>query len=209
MEPERELVDGVVQKLVRIGRRLWERGFVEATSGNLSVKVKDAPVRIVITATGIDKASLSPADFLIVDGSGEPVDGASKKPSHETRLHVKVYAVVPGAGAVIHTHSPHAVALSRVVKKNAVSFRGLELAKAFWGVQDIDDQALKMPVVENDKDIDKMATTALAQRKWAVPAVAFAGHGVCAWGRDPDEALRHAEAVEALCRVLVLERAMD
>jgi methylthioribulose-1-phosphate dehydratase len=75
-------------------------------------------------------------------------------------------------------------------------------------VQDLDDPALKMPVVENEPDIDRMATSALAQRKGSVPAVALAGHGVCVWGRDADEALRHAEAVEALCRVLVLERAM-
>jgi methylthioribulose-1-phosphate dehydratase len=131
MEPDRALVEPVVQKLVKIGRRLWERGFVEATSGNFSVKVADAPVRIVISATDVDKAALAPDDFLIVDGSGQPVGPATRKPSHETRLHVKVYAVVPGAGSVIHTHSPHAVALSRVVKKNVVSFRGLELAKAF------------------------------------------------------------------------------
>src|SRR3954470_9193089 len=107
MAPERELVDCAVQKLVRIGRRLWERGFLEATSGNLSLKVKDAPVRIVITATGVDKATLSPDDFLLVDGSGEVAPGTVLRPSHETRLHVKVYAVVPGAACVIHTHSPH------------------------------------------------------------------------------------------------------
>jgi methylthioribulose-1-phosphate dehydratase len=208
MDLDKTIVEQARADLVTVARRLAARGFCEAKSGTLSLKVKDAPTRLLITALDVDKHTLSPEDVVLVDGGGEPVNGETRLPSRDVRLHVKIHAVVE-ATAVIHAHPPHAVALSRVLKKKGqVSFRGLELARAFDGVDDLEDNGLKMPIEPSEKDVDRMATRALAHRKELVPAVAFEGRGVAVWGRDLAEALRYLEAVEALCQVLALERAM-
>lgn len=189
--------------LAAVSRRLYSRGFVDATSGNFSVKL-DAD-RILITATGRDKATLGPGDVVIVDLDGRPLAGEKNRPSYETRIHVRAY-VATGAGAVLHAHPPHVVALSTAVGAT-IDLRGLELVKAFEGVKD-PALPLAVPVLDNDQDMDRMSRACAAAFRPPVPAVVLRGHGVTVFGRDLDEAVRHLEALEALAHLVVLQRSM-
>lgn len=206
---DRELRARTGEALAGVSRRLWSRGFVEATSGNFSVCVARAPRLFLITATGRDKASLGREDVVLVDERGEPVAGEAEKPSAEVRIHARVYEATE-AGAVLHAHPPHAVALSSFAggAGDAIDVRGLELVKAFAGVKD-PEAPLAIPVVPNDQDIDRLAAACVAARRPGVPAVVVRGHGVTAWGQDLDEALRHVEAVEALSRLVILRKLLE
>jgi methylthioribulose-1-phosphate dehydratase len=189
------------ESLAAVSRRLYARGFCDATSGNFSVKL--GPDQILITATGRDKATLGPRDVVMVDLRGEPLAGETNRPSYETKIHARTYAAT-GAGAVLHAHPPHTVALSTAVGA-VIELRGLELVKAFAGVSD-PDLPLAVPVVDNDQDMERMSRAVAAAFKKPVPAVVLRGHGVTVFGKDLDEAVRHLEALEGLAHLVCLQK---
>lgn len=101
------------QEMVRIGRLMWERGYVAATDGNLSVRLGGD--RLLVTASGYSKGFLSVDDLVIIDLDGRPVAayrGRGQKPSSEILMHLEVYRQRPDVAAVVHAHPPVATAFS-------------------------------------------------------------------------------------------------
>jgi L-fuculose-phosphate aldolase len=97
--------------MVRVGRLVWERGYVAATDGNLSARL--AEDRILVTASGLSKGFLSVDDLLVVDLDGRVVETPrveGQRPSSELLLHLEVYRQRPDVLAVIHAHPPIATA---------------------------------------------------------------------------------------------------
>jgi 3-dehydro-4-phosphotetronate decarboxylase len=96
-------------EICRVGRSLFERGYVHATAGNISVRL-DGDEGFLITPTDACLGFLQ-ADRLArvgPDGTQRHGDKASKT----LALHRRIYAADPAARCVIHTHSTHLVALS-------------------------------------------------------------------------------------------------
>ena len=101
------------QEIVRIGRLMWERGYVVAEEGNLSVRL--SPDRLLATPSGLSKGFLSVDDLVVIRPDGEPVPsyrGRGLKPSSEILMHLEVYRRRPDVRAVVHAHPPAAVAFS-------------------------------------------------------------------------------------------------
>lgn len=98
-------------EICRVGRSLFERGYVHATAGNISVRLDD---RFLITATDACLGFLQPEDIACVDLQGRLLGTA--RPSKTLALHRGIYEACAAAGAaprcVIHTHSTHCVALT-------------------------------------------------------------------------------------------------
>lgn len=106
---EHELRD----EMVRIGRLMWERGYVAATDGNLSARL--AMDRLLATSSGRSKGFLSADELLVLDLEGRPIAthrGRGLRPSSEIRMHLEVYRQRPDVQAVIHAHPPLAIAFS-------------------------------------------------------------------------------------------------
>jgi ribulose-5-phosphate 4-epimerase/fuculose-1-phosphate aldolase len=99
------------EEICRVGRSLFERGYVHATAGNISVRLDDG---FLITPTDACLGFLDPARLAKLDGQGEQVSG--DKGSKTIALHRQIYAAASEHDAntrcVIHTHSTHCVALS-------------------------------------------------------------------------------------------------
>ncbi len=101
------------REMVRIGRLMWERGYVAATDGNLSARLGSN--RLLVTPSGLSKGFLSADDLVVVRLDGEPLAGyrgRGRRPSSEIAMHLAVYEQRPEVGAVIHAHPPLAVAFS-------------------------------------------------------------------------------------------------
>jgi len=94
-------------EVARCARRMVADGLVVGTSGNVSCRVGDL---VAVTPTGTDYDTMEPADVAVVDLDGRVVDGALR-PTSELPLHLAAYRD-HGAGAVVHTHSTAATALS-------------------------------------------------------------------------------------------------
>jgi len=96
-------------KLVTVARKVAQAGLVAGTWGNISARLDDK--RVLITPSGISKEVLKPEDLLVVDLEGNVVKG-NLKPSMETPMHTKIYAMRQDINAVVHTHSPYATAFA-------------------------------------------------------------------------------------------------
>lgn len=95
------------EEMCRVGRSLYERGYVHATAGNISARVGDG---FLITPTDACLGYLAPEALAHVDGEGRALSGA--RASKTLALHRRIYAAAPHARCVIHTHSTHLVALT-------------------------------------------------------------------------------------------------
>lgn len=95
--------------LCRIGALCYQKGFIVGADGNLSARLRDGT--ILVTPAGAMKGFLEPSHLAHVDREGRVLD-AGPRPSSEIAIHLVSYAERPDVEAVIHTHPPHAVALS-------------------------------------------------------------------------------------------------
>ncbi len=94
-------------EVCRVGRSLFERGYVHATAGNISVRLDDG---FLITPTDACLGNLDPARLARLDAEGRQTGG--DRASKTLALHRRIYAADPDARCVIHTHSTHLVALT-------------------------------------------------------------------------------------------------
>jgi methylthioribulose-1-phosphate dehydratase len=192
------------QTLIEVGAAFHARGWVPATSGNFSARLPDG--RIAITASGGHKGRLAEADIMTLEADGRATD--DRRPSAETPLHLQIYRLFADVGAVLHTHSPGGVALSRAFPAlSDWTIQGHELLKALPG-QTTHQAAVSLPIVDNDQDMAVLAAAIEPHliRRPAPPAYLIRGHGLYAWGRDVAEAERVVEALEWLFAADLTER---
>ena len=197
-------LDQARRELVAIGAAFHACGWAPATSGNFSARLRDG--RIAITASGRHKGRLAESDIMVVDKEGRSLDRG--KPSAETGLHLQLYRLFAEVGAVLHTHSPGGVALSRAFPDIDVwTIQGHELIKALPG-QTTHETSIHVPIVDNDQDMVRLARMIEPRllARPAPPAYLIRGHGLYAWGGDVAEAERVVEALEWLFAADLTER---
>ena len=183
--------------LVSAGRRMDQRGWVPATSGNLSARMDGACM--AITRSGVHKGLLSPSDIIAVDFDGHSLT-PGMKPSAETLLHTQIYRLWPDVGSVLHGHSVAATALTLALPQiSAISLEGYELLKA-WTAVTTHEAKVSLPVVDNDQDMQRLAVRlAPALEAGDAPlGYVLRGHGIYVWGADVTAALNRMEALEFL-----------
>lgn len=95
------------EEICRVGESLFNRGYVHATAGNISVRTGSG---YLITPTDACLGRLDPARLAEVDANGQQTGG--DRASKTLALHRQIYAADPDARCVIHTHSTHLVALT-------------------------------------------------------------------------------------------------
>ena len=179
--------------IVATGRWLDAKGWAPATSGNYSCRLDDGS--FAVTVSGRHKGRLTDDDIMRVDARGASLDG--KRPSAETALHLAIYTKFPDISAVLHSHSPSAVALTRAYPAlDGWGFAGHEMLKALPGINSHETR-VTLPIVENSQDMGAICDLA-SPRVSTVPAYLIRGHGLYGWGADMAEAERVIEAVEWL-----------
>jgi methylthioribulose-1-phosphate dehydratase len=190
--------------IVAVGRWLDSKGWAPATAGNYSIRLDDGS--FAVTVSGKHKGRLTPDDVMRVDRAGNALDG--KKPSAETELHLDLYARFPECGAVLHSHSPEAVGLSRAfADADNYTLAGHEMLKVLPGIA-THETTVALPIVANSQnmaDIIAAVAPALLSRA-AIPAYLIRGHGLYGWGRDMTTAERVIEGIEWMIAAELAER---
>ena len=188
-------------EIVEASHALYARGWSPATSSNYSVRLDDK--HCAITVSGKDKGKLATKDVMVVDLDGNPVavnGEAAGKPSAETLLHTGLYQFDANIGAVLHTHSVNATALTlHQPQKSFFQFDGYEIVKAFSGVT-THEYSFKVPVFANQQEIPVLSAQV---NRWLQitdkpHAYLIRGHGLYTWGKDMAECFRQLEAMEFL-----------
>jgi methylthioribulose-1-phosphate dehydratase len=190
-------------ELALLGRNFYTRGWVLGTSGNFSAVLSREPMRLAITATGLDKGSLTAEHFLEMDHTAKVVRGEGK-PSAEALLHI---AIVRGlnAGAVLHTHSVWSTVLSGTfASQGGLALEGYEMLKGLEGVRTHQHREW-MPILENSQDIVELSqrVTKVLRENPGLHGFLLRGHGLYTWGSSLQEAKRHVEILEFLMEVVV------
>jgi len=105
------LYENTRKALLKTVLKLYEKDFIQLNSGNVSVRASEE--HLAITPTGVSYDDIQEEDVVIIDLDGTTIEG-SLKPSSETPMHTTVYKNMPDVKAVVHTHSPYALAFATV-----------------------------------------------------------------------------------------------
>jgi L-fuculose-phosphate aldolase len=97
--------DALRAEIIAVGRKLWERKYVDGAGGNISARLNSEYV--LCTPTMLSKGDLQPADICLTDLEGNILAGDRLRTS-ELLLHLEIYRSNPRARAVVHCHPPHA-----------------------------------------------------------------------------------------------------
>jgi L-fuculose-phosphate aldolase len=95
------------EEMVRTGKKLWQRQYVDGNGGNISARI--SPRWVICTPTMCSKADVTTDHISLVDLESSQICGDRPRTS-EILLHLEIYKAVPEAKAVIHCHPPHATA---------------------------------------------------------------------------------------------------
>lgn len=188
-------------RLAETGRLFYQRGWVLGTSGNFSAVMSRDPLRLLITASGVDKGALTKAEILEIDSEANVIAGEGK-PSDESRLHLTVVRS-RGAGSVLHTHSVWTTLLSdEFAGRGGLEITGLEMLKGLAGVRTHEHHEW-IPIIENSQSMQELAADvdSVLDETPAAHAFILRGHGLYTWGKDLSEARRHIEILEFLLEV--------
>lgn len=180
-------IDHSRKQIIKTGMYLLDKGLVTGTWGNISVRISDS--LFAITPSGRNYRTLQPEDVVIVNLSGDIIEG-SLTPSSELPLHLAVYAARSDIYGIVHTHSvfASACAVSRrsipPIIEDLVQLAGGEIAVAPYAPP-------------GTPELAEYAVQALADKF----AVLLANHGVMASGKTLNEALLVAELVEKAAQI--------
>jgi len=180
-------------ELCDMGRRLWQRGLVGATEGNLSVRL--SPRRILCTPSGASKGHLRPADLVVIDSQGNPI--GSGMPSSEIKLHLRIFARRPDCQAVVHAHPPIATGFAlagETIPDNLMP----EAAYVLGSVATI---PFCMPGTD---EVPDAIEPLLEDHKTFL----MSHHGAVVMGRDLTDATHRMEVLERVAQVILTARVL-
>jgi len=178
------------REIVSVGRKLWQREYVDGNGGNISCRLTDELV--LCTPTMCSKADLMTEDISMVDLENTRVCGSAAQTS-EVRLHLSIYKAVPEARAVVHCHPPHATAYA--ITGLCPPLEILPEHEVFVGPVPI--SPYETPGTQAFAD----TVVPLVQRH---NTVLLANHGVVCWADTPTHAEWLVEVLDTYCRTLML-----
>lgn len=183
-------------------RRLHRAGWASGTGGGISIRDGD---RAYVAPSGVHKELIAPEDLFAIDLEGRvlerPLDPALTT-SACTSLFLHAYRL-RDAGAVIHSHSIHAMLATAITTGSEFRISRLEMIKGIAGHGWSDE--LVVPILENvahERDLAPALVDAIRAYP-ATHAVLVRRHGVYVWGRDWRAAKAHAEVYDYVFQAAV------
>lgn len=182
----------VARAILEIGRRVWEKGFVAASDGNISVRFNDREV--MATPSGRSKGFMAADEIVKIDMRGNKISGKGK-PSTELPMHLLIYNSRPDVNAVVHCHPPAATGFAAA---------GLALDRAL--ISEIILSLGCVPLAEYGTPATEDITRPLEPLIPHYDAILMANHGVVCYGTTLDSAYFKMETVEHFARVNLVVR---
>jgi L-fuculose-phosphate aldolase len=178
------------QDIVEIGRLVWQKGWVAANDGNITIRLDQD--RVLCTPTGVCKGMMHPEDLIIVDMQGRKIEGR-KEGTTEIAMHMAIYNLRPDIKSVLHAHPPVATGF-------ATAGRALNLAllpEVIIGLGCV-------PLV----DYGLPGTPALIEPMLPMipkyDALIMGNHGAVCYGEDVYKAFFRMETVEHFARITLV-----
>ncbi len=181
---------GLKQQMVEIGRRLWERAYVDGNGGNLALRVGEDLA--LCTPTLVSKGFMKPEDMCLVDFAGNQLLG-SKPRTSEILMHLQMMKQQPQDVASVHCHPPYATAfaVAGVLPPTCM----IPEYEVFCAV------AIAPYRTPGTPEMGKLVADLVNEHN----TILMANHGVVTWSHNNlEEAYWRTEIVEAYCRTLLV-----
>jgi L-ribulose-5-phosphate 4-epimerase len=197
------LLESLREEVLRANQEIARRGLAPHTFGNASGvdRSGDKPL-VVIKPSGVDYAALTVADLVVTDLDGTIVEGALR-PSSDLDTHTLLYREFPQIGGIVHTHSEFATAWAQACR--AIPCFGTTHADYFHGpvpvTQPLSAEEVASGYVRNTGAVIVRCFRSAKLDPVAVPGVLVAGHAPFTWGKNPAEAVEHADVLEYIARL--------
>ncbi len=185
-------LDELKEDICEVGRRLYQRGFIAAMEGNLSIRASDN--ELLATPTGVCKGYLTPDMIVCCDLSGKQLWGKLRV-STEILMHLSVYKVRPEVKAVVHAHPPKStgfavagVPLNRAVLAEVVVTLGC-IPLAEYGTPSTPELA---------KSVERLVRMS--------DGILLSNHGAMTVGNDLLDAFYKMEIIEHFAEISLISR---
>ncbi|HXG37735.1 MAG TPA: class II aldolase/adducin family protein [Bacteroidota bacterium] len=182
----------IARQLVLICHRIYEKGFVTATDGNVSARLANG--NILITPSALNKGRVTESDLVEVKADGTPVT-MSRKPSTELDMHLFIYRERSDVQAVVHAHPTYATGFATA----RISLSECLFPEVIVGLGAI-------PLAQYATPSTREVADALAPFVKKADAILLANHGVVTYGRDLDDAYFKMEKVEHAAHITFVAR---
>lgn len=177
----------IAASIVEVGKLMYQKGWVAANDGNISVRLDSE--RLLCTPTGVSKGMMRAEDMLIVDMEGRKLEG-TRACTTEIQMHCTIYRMRKDVNAVVHAHPPMSTgfavagrALNRAILPEAVVTLGT-VPLADYGLPGTPELSQQLePYIPNHD------------------ALLMANHGAVCYGETLEKAFFRLETVEHLSRI--------
>ena len=181
-----------------LAKSMFDRGLTGGSTGNISARTEDGG--LLVSPTGTSFGRLDPARLSRFDANGQHIDGDA--PTKEMPLHSAFYDTRSTAGAVVHLHSCHAVALSMMPDIDPDNFLP---PLTPYGIMKLGKVKLLPFFLPGDPAMGE-AVRGLAGKH---SAVMLANHGPVVAGKDIEAACNAIEELEDTARLAMLTRGLS
>ena len=182
-------------EIVEVGSSLFDRLFTFGSTGNISARLSNG--ELLMTPTNASLGRLDPAHLSKFSAEGVHIGG--DKPTKEAFLHQCMYCERQGAGAVVHLHSTHAVAISILEGLNPDDL--LPPLTAYYVMR-----VGRLPLVPYFPPGDAALAKAVGLKARDSHAVLLANHGPVVAGKTLREAQYATEELEETAKLFLMLR---
>ncbi|MGP9806294.1 3-oxo-tetronate 4-phosphate decarboxylase [Paracoccus sp. NSM] len=183
------------EQICTLARSLFDRGLTHGSTGNISARTEDGG--LLVSPTGTSFGRLDPARLSRFDARGRLIDG--DPPTKEMPLHTAFYDTRSAAGAVVHLHGTHSVALSMLPETDPDNVLP---PLTPYAIMQLGRVKLLPFFVPGDPAMGDAVRGLGGKRS----AVLLANHGPVVAGRDVAAACNAIEELEATARLALLLR---
>lgn len=177
------------EQICDVCHKMWQKGWVAANDGNVSVKLEDGT--FLATPTGMSKSFITPEKLVHIDKEGsilEAEDGC--RPSSEIKMHLRCYQEREDVGAVLHAHPPVATGFA-VANKALDEYSMIETVIALGSV----------PVTPYGTPSTYEVPEAIAPYLGEHDVVLLQNHGALTVGADVITAYYRMETLELFAQI--------
>ena len=182
------------EEICTLGKSMYDRGLTPGSSGNISVRLDEG---WLMTPTNSCLGRLDPAKLSKVDAKGNLLSG--EKQTKESFLHLSVYEQRPTAGAIVHLHSTHSVAVSCLADVDPR--QPIPPITAYY-VMKIGNMVLLPYYAPGDMTLANAVREVAGKHH----AILLANHGPIVAGRDLESTVYATEELEETARLYLLLR---
>jgi ribulose-5-phosphate 4-epimerase/fuculose-1-phosphate aldolase len=181
-----------------LAKSMFDRGLTGGSTGNISARTEDGG--LLVSPTGTSFGRLDPARLSRFDADGNFVSG--DQPTKEMPLHSAYYDTRSTAGAVVHLHSCHSVALSMMPDVDPDNFLPPMTPYSIMKLGKVTLLPFFMP---GDPAMGDSVRGLAGKRS----AVMLANHGPVVAGKDIEAACNAIEELEDTAKLAIMMRGYE